>query len=72
MSIIKSDIVTPKVEAGRILSDFNENLNFLDRFSKYPNISNFMNILPLKAESFHAGERTDRRDAASSRFSQFC
>jgi hypothetical protein len=31
-----------------------------------------MKIRPVGAELFHAGGRTDRRDEANSRFSQFC
>ena len=33
---------------------------------------NFMKILPLGAELFHADRRTDRHKEANSRFSQFC
>jgi hypothetical protein len=35
------------------------NLNFLDIFSKNPQISNFMKILPVGAELFRADERMD-------------
>jgi hypothetical protein len=40
------------------------NLNILDRFSKYPKISNFMKIRPVGAEFFHAkdGRREGGRD----------
>ena len=37
-----------------LLSDFNETLNFLDRFFKNTQISNLMNILYVGAVSFHA------------------
>jgi len=40
-------------------SDFYKNLNFLDRFSKSTQISNFMKICLLEAEFFHADGRTD-------------
>jgi hypothetical protein len=36
-------------------------LNFLDRFSKYVQISNFMKIRPVGAEMFHADGRTERQ-----------
>ena len=53
------------------LSDFNENSNFLDKFSKNPPTSNFRIIRPLEAEFFHADGRTDRHDEANSRFRNF-
>ena len=34
-------------------------MNFLDSFSKNPQISNFMNIRPAGAEPFHSDGRTD-------------
>jgi len=46
------------------LSDFNETLNFLDRFSKNPQITNFMKISLVGAELFH----TDRHNEDNSRF----
>jgi hypothetical protein len=60
-----------------IIVRFECNLNFLDRFSKNPQISNFMKIRSVGAELFHAGWRTDRQtdrhdnsDEDNSRFSQ--
>ena len=37
---------------------FERNLDFLNRFSKNTQISNFMRLRPLAAD-FHADERTD-------------
>ena len=62
------------------LSDFNETLAFSTDFSKNIQIQNFMKILPVGAELFHADRRTyeridrqtDRHDECNSRFLQFC
>ena len=55
------------------LSDCYCNLNFLDRISKNPQISNLMKIRPVGDDLlFRADGRTDRHDEASSRFSPFC
>jgi hypothetical protein len=51
--------VTHKFRNLLFLSDFHE-INFLCRI-KNPQISNFMKILPLGAELFHFGGRTDRQ-----------
>jgi len=40
---------------------FEGRLNFLDRFSKITQISNFMQIRPLGVELFHADGWTDRQ-----------
>jgi hypothetical protein len=39
------------------------NLNFLERFSKNPEISNFMKFGPVGAELFYAVGRRDRQAA---------
>jgi hypothetical protein len=36
-------------------SDLNDSLNFLDRISRKNQMSNFMKILSVEAEFFHAG-----------------
>jgi len=55
------------------LSDLNETGNFLkDFFSENTEITNFMKILSVGAEYFHADGRTGRHDEANRRFSQFC
>jgi hypothetical protein len=44
-----------------LLSDFNQNLTFLDIFSKNPKISNFMKICPVGAKLFHVDRQADRQ-----------
>ena len=44
-----------------VLVRFWWNLNFLNRFSKTPPISNFRKIRPMGAELFHADGRTDEQ-----------
>ena len=46
-------------------------LEFLDRFLKDKQKSNFMEIRPVGVELFHAEQRTDRHDEANGRFSNF-
>ena len=53
------------------LDRFSWNLNFLDRFLKNTQISNFVKIYPVGAELFCAGERTDWYEEANSRFRNF-
>ena len=51
------------------LSDFNETWMFYTDVQKRPQISNFIKILSLGAEFFHADEQTDMTKL--SRFSRF-
>jgi len=54
-----------------MLVRFQLNLYFLDRFSKYIQISNFIKICPLEAALFHSDGETDRYNEANSCFSEF-
>jgi hypothetical protein len=47
-------------------------LNFLDRFSKNPNILNLMKIRPVGAEISHADRQTGTHDEANSGLLKFC
>jgi len=47
-------------------------IEFLEGFSKYPRLSNFMKIRPVGPDLLHADGQTDRHDEGNSRFSQFC
>ena len=51
---------------------FEWHMNFLHRFSKNTQISNFMNNLFIEAELFHLDGQAGVRDEVNSRFSQFC
>jgi len=57
------------------LSDF-FNLNFLNKYTKNTEISNFIKIRPLEAQLLQADGRTDRQTdwhaEASSRLLQLC
>ena len=46
-------------KAPVIVVIFSCNLDFLDRFSRNTQISNFIKILPVGADLFHADRRTD-------------
>jgi len=54
-----------------IIARFQWSSNFLYKFSKNTQISNFTKICPVGAELFHVNGRTDRHDEAKRRFSQF-
>jgi hypothetical protein len=54
------------------LSDFNETLNFLNRFLKNIQIPNFVKIRPLAADLFCSGGQMGRHEEADSCPSQFC
>ena len=64
-SVRKKMRVGLQVKCPLLLSSFNEIWNFLGRFSKNNQISDFLDICTMGAEFFHAGERTvsqmDRR-----------
>jgi hypothetical protein len=70
---IGRDVITDVHRSSRkepvIRDRFSLNFNFLDRFSKNPQISNFMKNLPVGDELFHADGETDRQDEDNSRFS---
>ena len=52
---------------------FEWNLNFLNRFLKNIQISNFINLLQVRLScSMCTDGQTDRHDKANSHFSQFC
>jgi hypothetical protein len=59
------------VKYAFFLSDFNDSLIFLDRFSKNPQIPNLMKIRPVAVRFFHPYGQTGRHDEANGRFSQF-
>ena len=58
-SIINADSSSCRVPV--ILATSYRNLNFLNRVSKYVQISNFMKIRQVEAELFHADGEADRQ-----------
>jgi hypothetical protein len=58
------------IKVPDILARLWGNLNFLDRLLKNIPMPNFMKILLMGAELFHADRQKDRHDTASSRISQ--
>jgi hypothetical protein len=70
---IDVNVHRPLWKVSIILFIFYWNLNFLYRFSKSAQISNFVKIHPVGAEIFHADRppdrRIDRHDEANSHFS---
>jgi len=60
---IQQDIITNVHGSSRkvpvTLVGFQTNLNFLDRFSKNPQIENIIKIYPVGDKSFHANSWTD-------------
>ena len=50
-----------RVKFPPFLSDFNKNLNFHERFSKFSQISNAMKTNPLGTELFHANAQRARQ-----------
>jgi len=50
-----------RVKYQLFLSYFNNNLIFSSDFRKNTQISNFVNICPVRAELFHADGHTDRQ-----------
>jgi hypothetical protein len=67
INVLRSSCKEPIIRAG-----FLRNLNFLDSFSKNPQMSTFLNIRPVGANMFHEDRQIDRRtgDKANNRFSQ--
>jgi len=59
------------IKHSLLLSDFNKNLNFLDRFSKNTQVSDFMKIRSVGAELYDADRRTDKHDEVTVAFRSF-
>ena len=74
-----TNVETSSCKVLAALLTVQSDLNFVDRFSKNPQISNIMKILIMGAELFHAGRQmdgwmdgwTNRPDEANSRFLPF-
>ena len=64
-------IINTRVKYALFVSDYKKNSNFLDRFSKNTQASNFMKMLQVEAEFFPCGW-TGRHDEANSCSSQIC
>ena len=64
-------ISVPRLIRWAQISLFCNSLNFLDRFSKKSQISNFTKFRPVGAKLFHADRRTDGHDKANSAFRNF-
>jgi hypothetical protein len=54
MSKIIISVLRSHIKYLLFSSDFNETLTFVHRFLKNHHIPNFMKILPVRAELFHA------------------
>ena len=76
LKIIQWDIATnveiSSCKISVILVGFQRNFKLLDRFFEKPQVSNFIKILPVGAETFYADEYKERHNEATSRFSQLC
>jgi hypothetical protein len=53
-------------------SYFSDTLHFADKFSKHPQIPNFIKIHSVGSKLLHAKRRTDRHDNTNSYVSKFC
>lgn len=73
--IIQPDVINVHrrlhVKCTLFLSDSKWNMNFYNRFSKKPQISNLMKVCPVGAELFHTGRQTVRHGSSGRDFLQF-
>jgi hypothetical protein len=65
------NVKTSSCKVPVILVGFQRNLNFLNIFSKNAQILNFIKILPVGADLFHAEWQPDVNDEANGRFRNF-